>query len=408
MPTIPSQARPAPSTAAAPGAPSSWSKTPLALLTAIFFCNFLARIILSPLMPTVEADLGLGHGEAGSLFLATAAGYMLALLASPLVSSRFHHRAVIIGSTVCVAFALGAASLSAGPASLRASLLAVGMGAGFYLPSGLATLTASVPKSQWGRAIGVHEVAPNSAFILAPVVAELLLRGATWRGGLRAVAAAILVAGALFAWRCPQGNFRGKPPQSAALKRLGRDPDFWRMSLLFSLGITGTLGVYAMLPLFLVSEHGFSQAGANLLFAASRVSTLATALLGGWATDRFGVRRTMGTALAAAGICTVLLGVAPRWAVPVLLFLQPVLAVAFFPAGFASLAGIGPPESRSLVVAFTVPLAFLLGGGGAPLLVGWMGERGRLGLGLSLAGALIALGALLVRGLRPQRAGRKS
>jgi hypothetical protein len=32
--------------------------SPLLLLTSIFFINFLARIVLAPLMPTVESDLG--------------------------------------------------------------------------------------------------------------------------------------------------------------------------------------------------------------------------------------------------------------------------------------------------------------------------------------------------------------
>jgi hypothetical protein len=37
-------------------------------LTSIFFLNFISRIIWAPLMPAIEGDLGIGHGEAGSFF----------------------------------------------------------------------------------------------------------------------------------------------------------------------------------------------------------------------------------------------------------------------------------------------------------------------------------------------------
>ena len=53
------------------------------------------------------------------------------------------------------------------------------------------------------------------------------------------------------------------------------------MVLLFSTGITGTLGVYSILPMFLVSEHGMSEQSANMLVGLSRSTTLITAFLGG-------------------------------------------------------------------------------------------------------------------------------
>jgi MFS transporter, NNP family, nitrate/nitrite transporter len=61
---------------------------PIFFLTAIFFLNFLSKIILAPLLPTVELDLGISHGEAGSLFLLISAGYFVALPASGFVSAR--------------------------------------------------------------------------------------------------------------------------------------------------------------------------------------------------------------------------------------------------------------------------------------------------------------------------------
>jgi predicted MFS family arabinose efflux permease len=41
---------------------------PVVFLAVIFFINFIARIILAPLLPTIEKELGISHGQAGSFF----------------------------------------------------------------------------------------------------------------------------------------------------------------------------------------------------------------------------------------------------------------------------------------------------------------------------------------------------
>ncbi|MFZ2041965.1 MAG: hypothetical protein WAV08_14780, partial [Desulfobacterales bacterium] len=61
-------------------------------LTALFYLNFLARILPAPLMPVIETDLDIGHGAAGSLFLLISAGYFVALAGSGFVSARIQHR----------------------------------------------------------------------------------------------------------------------------------------------------------------------------------------------------------------------------------------------------------------------------------------------------------------------------
>jgi len=53
---------------------------PVVFLVVIFFINFIARVILSPLLPTIEKELGISHGEAGSFFFLISAGYVIALL----------------------------------------------------------------------------------------------------------------------------------------------------------------------------------------------------------------------------------------------------------------------------------------------------------------------------------------
>ena len=134
---------------------------PLLLMTGIFFLNFIARIILAPLMPTIEMDLGIGHAEAGSLFLLISLGYFASLLGSGFFSSRFTHRKTIIFSSIFLGITLLAVSFSDTLCEIRIGCIIIGLATGLYLPSGISTLTSLVRSEDWGKAIAIHELAPN-------------------------------------------------------------------------------------------------------------------------------------------------------------------------------------------------------------------------------------------------------
>ena len=60
------------------------------------------------------------------------------------------------------------------------------------------------------------------------------------------------------------------------------------MILLFGLGVSATVGIYAMLPLYLVTERHVEASWANTIAALSRSHGPYLGLLGGWASDRLG------------------------------------------------------------------------------------------------------------------------
>jgi len=101
-----------------------------------------------------------------------------------------------------------------------------------------------------------------------------------------------------------------------------------------------------MLPLYLVTEHGMSLDWANSLVGTSRISTLGMAFLGGWATDRCGPKPVMIGAFFVTGILTLLIGMVSTPWIAAIVFLQPMLAVCFYPAGFAALSTISTPEAK--------------------------------------------------------------
>ena len=365
----------------------------LLMLTSIFFINFMSRITFAPLMPQIEASLGLDHAAAGSFFLVISSGYFFGLLGSGVLSSRITHRGTIIVSPFVVGIALVWISLSRDLWTIRIALLAVGIGAGIYLPSGIATLTSLVEQPHWGKALAVHELAPNVSFVAAPLLAEAMMGWFSWKGVMLLLGVSCMVLGTAFACVGKGGRFYGEAPGIAAAKGLLRERAFWIMVVLFSLGASTTLGVYTMLPLFLVTGRGMEQGWANSLVGFSRVSGIFMAMVSGVFNDRLGPRSTLFTVLVATGIITIFLGVLNRPWTSVMVFLQPVVAVCFFPPGFAALSSLVPPNSRNSAVSFTVPLAIFGGGGLIPVMIGMFGDMGTFGTGIAITGCLTLAGA---------------
>ena len=374
---------------------------PVGFLTSIFFINFLARIILAPFLPTIEKDLGISHAEAGSLFLLISSGYFITLLVSGFFSARILHRRTIVLSAACLGIALYFSAFSQGLWQLRVGLVCVGMAAGLYLPSGLATITAFVNPRNWGKALAIHELAPNLGFVIAPLVAELMLGWVSWRHALLTLGSLTLVLALAFSRFGKGGDFPGKAPSFGALLILFRLPAFWIMMVLFMLGISSTMGIYTMLPLYLVTEHGLPRSSANEIVGLSRVMCFAMSFLAGWANDRLGAKRTLMAALIVGGVLTILLGVLQDFWLLVLVFVQPLVAVCFFPPAFAVLSTIGPPGMNNVAISLTIPTAFWMGGGVMPLLIGVMGDRGSFAAGIIMVGGMIMVGALLAFFIQP-------
>jgi NNP family nitrate/nitrite transporter-like MFS transporter len=362
--------------------------TPLLMLLAIFYLSFVARIILAPLLPLIEKDLGIGHGEAGSFFLFIASGYAVGLFLSGFVSAWLNHRRTILLTALMVGAAVLIVSGSTSIAGMRTGLVLAGVFAGFYIPSGIATLTNLTAREHWGKVMAIHELAPNLAFITAPMLSEALLKFFPWRGALAVLGVCSILMGGLFAFAGP-GNERGEAPRLQSIQKIVVTPSFWLMVAFFSVSIGSSMGLYAMMPLFLVSEIGFERGWANTLIGLSRVFGIVVLFSSGWITDRWGPQKAMGIFLGTTGFFTLLLGLLPGLvATPLLLFLQASSAVCLFPVGFTALSLLFPPPLRSTAVSLVMFIGFLLGGGAIPPAIGYWAEAFSFSSGFFFLGLL--------------------
>ena len=366
----------------------------LLLLASVFLLNFISRVIFSPLLPEIQQDMNLDHAVAGSLFLVMSSGYFLSILFSGSVSSRLGHKWTIVVSSVGAGFMLVLIGFCISVMTMKIGLFCLGYAAGLYLQSGLATISRLVSSSHMARGVAVHELAPNLGFVAAPILCDLMLRYFSWRQGLQLLGFVLGGMGLFYAIMANGNGQKAKRMDFSLARRLLVIPQFWLMMFLFSFAICSTLGLYAMLPLYLVAEHGMDLESANKLVALSRISSVFMPLLGGWFGDRFGNGKVMVGVLLVAGILTIPMGVLSGYPLVFFVVLQPMIAVCFFPSGFAVLSKVGGVEAQGSAISLCIPLAFLFGGGVMPVAIGSVGDYFSLATGFAGVGCSIVLVAI--------------
>lgn len=365
-------------------------------LAWLFYLGFVGRVLFAPLMPEIEKDLAMDHGDAGFIFFMMSAGYLLAPVCSGYISSKINHLGTLRLSALLVGCALLPCSFASNMWWLAGLLFVVGFAGSIHLPSAITTITAEIQKSDWGKGLSVHQCAPPLSFVSAPLIAALLLQWFTWREILAIWAVIAMVSAVLYCFYGKGGEFPGRPLSFENVKIVGSIPSFWLLVFLFSMAMVGNAGIFAMLPLYFVTERGFDLAWANTLIGLSQIGGIAVVFVAGWLVDRLGQKRIMVFSLLLTGILTMLISCTEGWLLICVLFLQPIVLTMFFPAGFAALSRIAQPALRSVTNAVGPPLAFLIGGGLAPMGIGHFAEVQSFSIGILVAGGIIFLSPLCI------------
>ena len=353
-------------------------------LTVMVVTGFLPRLLVAPLLLRISDSLGISFDRASAFFITVSAGFVFGLLVSGSVASRLGHRWTIVAAIgVCGLAVTGLAAVSR-PLVFHAGLFVAGLGSGLYPGSGIASLTALTPEVHHGKALAIHESGPNLAFLVAPILVAVLAPTMGWRGVFVVVGATALFAAVAFALFGRASSEPAEPPSFRNLTVFARSRSFWIISALFIVAACGAVGVFSVLPTYLVVEHGLSERLVNMLVGFSRVSSFGSILLAGSLTDRLGFRAVVSAVLGVTGVVTVLIGVASGTILLAAVFLQPMLIGAFFPVGMSALTRSSPPHARNLAVALAIPLANLVGSGIVPRIMSAAGAAGHFRLSFVL------------------------
>lgn len=373
---------------------------PVLVLTFIFFLHFTGRQLTGPLLPAMETDLGIGHAVGGLFILSMGMGFFLSQLAASFFNAKFGYKTCVLLSLWGTAASMAVVALMESAWALLLAFFGLGVTGGLYVPSGIALISVMVRPQDWGKAMGIHELAPNLALIMAPFFATAAVTAVSWRSGYLVLSGLLALMGGIYARWGVDAPDRASFPGVHQILKIARMPAFWALGLLLSLAVGVETGVYAVLSLFLVHERGFDLTTANQLLGISRIPGLAMVLVSGWITDRLSPYLTLRLALFTTGGCVILLGIGPGSAVVPAIFLQAAAAACLFPPILSAASGISTTENRSLTICLSLAVAPILGGGLMPAGIALAGELGSFGLGLAGTGVLVVMGVVLVRVLR--------
>ncbi|NCC24581.1 MAG: MFS transporter [Deltaproteobacteria bacterium] len=363
---------------------------PLTVLAGLFFLNFSARLLLGPLLLPIQADLDIPLARVGWFFLAVSWGYSAGILLSSQAAHLLTHQRNIACSMIGLGASMLWAGFAQGPLGLGASLIGLGLAAGLYLPSGVGSITDFVPSRHLGKAFALHECAPSLAFIVAPLMAEFFLTWGGWRQAFQGLGLLSLVSGGWYWFRGRAGRFPGRGMSWDRIMHLIRNPSFLLVALGFSLAIGAEIGVFHLTSVYLVRDHGLSRSDANLFLGISRVACLLVTFWAGWFVDRFGLKPAFGLSFGLAGLATIGIGSGSFALAGFFLFIQPVLTISFFPAGFSALARLAPEGAMDLAVALAVAIASAVGIGAIPAALAWVGDH------FGLWTAFMGMGAVML------------
>ncbi len=384
--------------------PDSWRPQlpALVFLAVLVFLGVFPRLLIAPMLVEIARELAVTTGQATRLFLFVSAGYTALMLLSGFVSQRLGHRRTLVVSAAGTGAGALAFAIAGSLPALQAAAMLLGAGAGLYAPSGISTVATLVSAEDRGKALAIHEMGPNFAVVSAPLVAAALVPAVSWRLVFTVTGLICLSAAGAYARWGRGSDLPGEPPNLKNIATVLADPAFWVVTALLTVAVSAAVGVYAILPSFLIEERELDARLVNTLIGVSRASGIAMVFLTGIAVDRIGVRRMLAIVCTVVGVFTLLLGIARGPLLIAAVLLQPLLVPAFFPTALSAIAQVGPPHLRNLAVALVIPAANFFGTGVFPSFAGLLAERGRFAWSFVILAAVLFASLALVPGFRPQ------
>jgi len=369
----------------------------LLIFWSLWFLNHSSRTVFSPLLPIIEEELTLTYAMAGSLFIFSSVGYTIALILGGSLSPRAGYKRTIVAGYFIVSIAHFFLRQAQSYWSLAVFLLFIGIGSGIFMPSMLPIVTATFGRQNWGKAIAAFDSAAPFSIFAVPILVAISLRFFYWRSLFLILSGACL-AGLIVFWLFSPDPHAHREERVRFVDVLHRR-DFWVMAMLWSFASAASVGVYNVIPLFLVKERRMPLELANTIFGISRVGGLFVPLLPGFLADRYGARNILFLVFLITGISTIMLALARDFTLLMaVLVVQATASVGFFPVGLLTTSKLTTFKERSIFLGGTMALG-VIGGGLTPLGLGAVADIWNFQIGILVLGILASVSCLLVRNL---------
>ncbi len=291
----------------------------LPLFVLAHVAHHLLTSLLTPLLPMIRDDFGLGYTRSGVLLSAFTLSYGIGQLPAGWLADRVGRRTVITIGICGVALAGLVAGFSRNEVMMAALLAIMGLLGGGYHPSAPPMISASVQPGRQGWALGLHAIGGSISYFLAPLIAIAIAASWGWRSSFIALAIPAIAFGIVFYMRLGR-LAEAKTARNEAASASGRTASFRRT--LRSLGLFIFLSTFtqavlistiSFIPLYLVDNFGISEGAGGAFLSVLYSAGLWAAPLGGYLSDRLGRVPVILSVCFFAGVLIYLLNLATLW-----------------------------------------------------------------------------------------------
>ena len=381
------------------------------MLWCISLFNYADRQAIFSVFPLLEREMNLSTVQLGLLGSAFAWVYgACAPFAGMIVDRVSRTKAILFGlhawSAICVA-----TGISRNFNHLFAFRAAEGLGETFYYPASMSMISDYHGKETRSRAMGLHQTSVYMGTVAGGFFAGLIGQHYGWRwsfyvfGGLGILLGFVLHRYLIEPVRGTADAVPvvGTMSYGAFLRVLFTTPTAVLLMAGFICMNFVAVVLLSWMPKFLYDKFALSLATAGLLATLfAQVASMAGSPLGGWLADVMR-RRALGGRIyvqAVAAICSVpfvfLCGATRELTLAIAALFFWGLFKGFYDANiWASLFDVVRPEARGRAVGFMNMVGWL-GGGTAPVVIGYLAQTLGLGGAISSAGYVYMAGAVLL------------
>jgi NNP family nitrate/nitrite transporter-like MFS transporter len=356
--------------------------------------------VFSPILPLIEDSLSLSHRAAGGLFTSLAIGFSLTLFITGRFASDWGYKRMVVIGFIGIALFIFGLQKAESYLAFHILFFVLGVCSGTYLPCILPIITQTYEPRHWSKAIGLHETAPSLSIFSIPILVPLALHYFHWKSLLLILGIVPLLFLIPF-WKVSVEPKHEKIYERSHYIDLFRNRTVWIIGLLWIFSAASSLGIYSILPLYLIKERGMDFGFANTLLGISRAAGVIVPVTIGFLTDRYGFKVLLKWSIFATGLSTIGLALSSTLLlILVTLILQALLCLAFFPVALIAISKLTPISERSMSVGFIIAIGVIFGMGGGPFILGLVADHMNFKVGIFGLGVLTALSSLMVRFLK--------
>jgi predicted MFS family arabinose efflux permease len=274
--------------------------TVLVMLTLVYTFNFIDRQILVILQEPIKADLGLSDAQLGLLSgFSFALVYVTAGIPIAWLADRANRRNIVAASLAFWSLMTAMSGLVQNYGQLLVARLGVGVGEAGGTPPAHSMISDYFPPSSRGTALSFYSMGIYIGVLFGFAAGGWIAENFGWRNAFFAIGIPGILYALAVIWiikEPPRGQYDlgGTPPKASMTETihcLRSRPTFWWISVGCAFTAFVSYGNGNFMPSFLMRNHGLSLAEVGaILGLISGLSGAAGTLLGGFLSDRLGVR----------------------------------------------------------------------------------------------------------------------